>query len=58
MLRLGSAAVCVLFSLFCVFGFLASGELDGGREVAWRTGYAIAGLAGMTVAFVLTRKGQ
>jgi hypothetical protein len=56
MLRWGSSGGCLLFALFCAYGFLASGELDGAAELAWRTGYAIAGVIGLGGALIQVRK--
>lgn len=56
MLRWGSAGGCVLFAVFCVYGFLASGELEGAAEIAWRTGYALAGFTALAGAFFQSRK--
>ena len=36
------------FSLFCGYGFLASGELsDPGERWPWRAGYAVLGIASL-----------
>jgi len=43
-MRWGSSGGCLLAALFCVYGFLASGELQGNRQIYWKTGYAVAGL--------------
>lgn len=55
MLRWIFAGCCVMFALFCVFGFIASGEADGAREVRWKTGYAFAGIVAMGGAFLVSR---
>jgi hypothetical protein len=44
-----------LFALFCVYGFIASGELNGAPETAWKTGYSIAGILALVAAFLLAR---
>jgi hypothetical protein len=48
-----------LFGLlaFCLFGFLASGELEGERMLKWRIGYSLGGMAVLT-GIVLTAKGH
>ena len=33
----------MLVALFCAYGFVASGEFQGNREILWKTGYAVAG---------------
>ena len=43
MLRWGSSGGCLFVALFCVYGFVASGELQGTREILWKTGYAVTG---------------
>lgn len=43
MVRWGSSGGCLLVAMFCAYGFLASGELQGDREIAWKTGYALVG---------------
>ena len=40
MIKLGSSAGCLLVALFCVYGFLASGEYEGTKEFLWKAGYA------------------
>lgn len=55
MLRWVSITGCLLLALFCVYGFLASGELDGASETAWKTGYTIAGAGALLVAVSLVR---
>ncbi|MBC8289939.1 MAG: hypothetical protein H8E37_06445 [Planctomycetes bacterium] len=57
MLRWGSSGGCVLAALFCVYGFIASGEYEGAQELAWRSGYAVAGLVARFGAFVQAKKG-
>jgi hypothetical protein len=48
----------VLFALYCGYGFIASGELDGDGETAWKTGYAIAGILALVGAFLASRQRQ
>ena len=43
MLKWGSSGGCLLVALFCVYGFWASGEYQGTKELAWKTGYATVG---------------
>ena len=43
MVRWGSSGGCLLVALFCVYGFVASGELQGNGELCWKTGYAVTG---------------
>ena len=43
MLRWGSSGGCLFVALFCAYGFLASGELQGTREILWKTVYAVTG---------------
>ena len=57
MLRWGTSGGCVLAALFCVYGFMASGELEGTRELAWRSGYAIAGCLALLGAIVQAKRG-
>ncbi len=40
MIRFGTSGGCLMFALFCAYGFLASGELTGNQEIAWKVGYA------------------
>jgi hypothetical protein len=56
--RWGVAGCCVLFALYCGYGFIASGELDGDGETAWKTGYAIAGILALVGAFLASRQRQ
>ena len=44
MVRWGSSGGCLLVALFCAYGFIASGELQGNREIVWKTGYALVGV--------------
>ncbi|MFT4554827.1 MAG: hypothetical protein ACI92S_000156 [Planctomycetaceae bacterium] len=46
----------VVFALFCIFGFIASGELNGASETRWKAAYAIAGVVAMGGAFLLSRR--
>ncbi len=39
MLRWGSSGGCLFVALFCAYGFLASGELQGTREILWMIPY-------------------
>ena len=50
MLRLGSSGGCFLVALFCVYGFVASAELQGQREVLWKVGYAVVGALSLAAA--------
>ena len=45
----------MLVTLFCAYGFVASGELQGNRELLWKTGYAVAGAVSF---FALCGKGK
>ena len=56
MLRWGTGGGCLLFAVFCAYGFLASGELNGAEEMAWKTGYAIAGGIALLAAVILVSK--
>jgi hypothetical protein len=54
-MKLVVAGGCVLFALFCIFGFIASGEATGASETRWKTGYAFAGIVAMGGAFLVAR---
>ena len=41
---------CLVVALFCAYGFLASGELTGTAELAWKVVYAAAGLISLGLA--------
>ena len=41
---------------FCIFGFLASGEVEGEARLKWRMGYSLVGLA-VLAGIVVTAKG-
>lgn len=51
-----SSGGCLFFALFCVYGFIASGEYDGTRELAWKSGYAALGLASLATSVWLASK--
>jgi hypothetical protein len=42
--KLFTLAWCAGLVIFCVIGFLHSGEQQGAQRMAWRAGYAVAGL--------------
>lgn len=42
--KLLTLAWCAGLTIFCVFGFLHSDEQQGAKRIAWKTGYAVAGL--------------
>ena len=54
-MRWGIAGFCALFALFCGYGFIASGELDGTSATAWKTGYVIAGIVALIGSILLLR---
>lgn len=46
--RFLSSGGLFLLAVFCGFGFLSAGELDGDAEFKWKVGYALLG--GLSVA--------
>ena len=58
MVRWGSSGGCVLVALFCIYGFIASGELQGNHEILWKTGYALVGVACLLGALWQSFKGK
>ncbi len=51
-----SSGGCFFLALFCVYGFLASGEYSGTRELAWKSGYAALGMVALVTSVWLARK--
>ena len=47
---------CLVLTAFCLFGILASDEMQGTRRVAWKAGYATAGLGFVALAVWRLRK--
>jgi hypothetical protein len=58
MVRWGSSGGCLLVALFCAYGFVASGELQGNGELLWKTGYAVAGAVSFFGALWQAFKGK
>jgi len=54
-LRVASAGAMLLLAGFCAYGFIASGEYSGQRELLWKVGYAIIGGAGVASAILLLK---
>jgi hypothetical protein len=48
--RLILATILLAFAGFCLFGFLAAGEPGVTNVVAWRVGYAVAGICAIVAA--------
>ncbi len=57
-MRWGSSGGCLLVALFCVYGSMASGELQGNREILWKTGYSVVGATCLFGAFWQAFKGK
>ena len=58
MVRWGSSGGFLLVVLFCVYGFISSGELEGNREILWKTGYAVVGVICLCGALWQSFKGK
>ncbi len=58
MVRWGSSGGCLLVALFCIYGFIASGELQGSREILWKSGYALVGMVCVLCALWKSFKGK
>lgn len=42
-MKFASSGSCLLFAMFCGYGFLASGEYSGAKELWWKVGYGTVG---------------
>ena len=51
------AVVLLLFTAFCVYGFIAAGE-PGANHIYFRVGYPVAGLLSLAGAVGLLAGGQ
>ncbi len=58
MIRWGSSGGCLLVALFCVYGFLAAGEYQGTREIAWKAAYALLGAVAVLGALCQAARGK
>lgn len=58
MFKWAGSGGCLLVALFCCYGFLASGEYEGTRELAWKTAYALMGTVSMSGAVIQAIKGK
>jgi len=56
--RLPRGGGLFFFALFCGYGFLASSELQGNEEVAWKVAYGTLGIVSLVGAFYRASKGR
>ena len=49
-------AWCVGLTIFCVFGFLHSNEQQGAKRIAWKAGYAVAGIGSLALGIWRLRR--
>lgn len=49
---------CIFLALFCGYGFLASGEYSGTRELWWKVGYGSVGVLLLLTALWLDDGGD
>ncbi len=57
-IRFLSSGGLLFLALFCAYGFWASGELNGQKEVAWKTGYAVLGVLSLVGTVYQAAKGN
>lgn len=50
-MRVFSSGCFFFLALFCIYGFIASGEYDGEKEIVWKTTYVVLGLIAVVGAF-------
>jgi hypothetical protein len=55
-MRMAIAFALLLFTAFCVYGFIASGE-PGPNHIYYRIGYPLAGMIALAaaVSFIMTK---